>query len=336
VHLPLLVVSIAFLSLVLTGAATVYARRRGLLDHPGERHSHAVPTPRGGGAGLVLAFLLSLLTLSFIDAAPAMDEAFLYPLLGGLVPLAAMGWWDDHRDLSAWLRFGVQLAVSLFLVASFMASGWVPGWGMAAMTVLFTVWMINLYNFMDGSNGMAAFQGVFACAVLAWLFGRAGDAGGQLVALALMACCLGFLPWNLGRARVFMGDVGSLALGFCIAGLLVYGTGAGAFSLPVALMVMALVLTDATLTLLARVLKGEQWYNAHRQHLYQRIIARGRTHGAVLALYQALNLGLVLPGIVFGVNYPDWAWHVAVALGLVLGLGWYLSTTRIGVLAEAG
>ena len=331
-----LILPTALLSLLLTGAATWYSRRRGLLDHPGERHSHSEATPRGGGAGLLLAFLVSVAVVPAWLPATSIPQDFLRYLLIGLVAMGLVGWWDDHHDLSARFRFAVQLAVSLFLVSSLMRSGWIAGWAHAAVAVLFVAWMINLYNFMDGSNGMAAFQGVFATAVLAWLFSLAGDKGASVLALLLMASCLGFIPWNLGRARVFMGDVGSLALGYGIAALLLYGVGTAAFELPVALMVMALFLADSSLTLLRRVMKGERWYNAHRQHLYQRIIAMGWTHGGVLILYQLINLLLVLPGIVIGVNHPDWAWATATILGLTLGLGWFLSITRMGELAQAG
>lgn len=332
----LVIAPAAFLSFLLSGAATWYARRRGLLDHPGARHSHSEPTPRGGGAGLVLAFLVSIVLLLAFSQRPLVSMQVLPTLLSGMLAMAITGWWDDHHDLSARFRFAVQLGVSIFLLWSLQKSGWVDGWFTFALGVLFTAWMINLFNFMDGSNGMAGFQGVFAFGVLAWLFTRAGDPGAATMALLLLACCAGFLPWNLGKARVFLGDVGSLPLGFMIAALLLYGAGSGAFSLPVALMVMALFLADASLTLMVRVLKGERWYNAHRKHLYQRIIAVGWTHGRVLFLYQALNLALVLPGIVIGVNYPDLAWPLAVALGLALALGWYLSIKKIGVLAVAG
>src|SRR5690606_30019488 len=115
------------------------------------------------------------------------------------------------------------------------------------------VWMTNLYNFMDGSNGMAGAQAVFAGSLLAWLFSRAGDPAGALLSLALAVAALGFLPWNLGRARVFMGDVGSGALGYGIAGLLAWGWLHGAFSLPVAWLVMLVFTCDATLTLVTRV-----------------------------------------------------------------------------------
>jgi len=320
----------ALLSLLLTGLATAYAGRSGLIDHPGERHSHREATPRGGGAGLVLALLLaSLLPVPFLPA------AWNPVILPGLVVLALLGWWDDHRPLSARLRFAVQLLVCAWLAWNLPGDGALGAPWMPVAAMLFAAWMINLYNFMDGSNGMAGAQGVFAAVVLAWLFARAGAEGFAWLSLLTAACCIGFLPWNLGRARVFMGDVGSLALGFLFAALLLYGVTTGAFSLPVGAMVMALFLADATLTLLGRVLRGERWYNPHRQHLYQRLIARGWTHGRVLLLYQGLNLALVLPGIVFGVNHPALAWPVAIALGVVLAGAWYLSIKKIGALAAA-
>ena len=166
--------------------------------------------------------------------------------------------------------------------------------------------------------------------------GPAGHRPGAMAAALLAACGLGFLPWNLGRARVFMGDTGSLALGFALGALLIFGVATGAFSLPVALMVMLVFLTDSSLTLLLRVLKGERWYTAHKQHLYQRLIAHGWTHGRVLLFYQAINLTLVVPGLVVADNYPALAWIVALASILVMGLGWFLVLRNIGVCVRAG
>lgn len=324
----------ALLSVVLTGLATLYARRAGMLDHPGERSSHTEPTPRGGGVGLVLAFLL---TLSFYLAMSEPARAGIAgsaALIGGLVALAVLGWWDDHHDLSARLRLLVHFLVGAVFIASLVGPHWVPSWPMAVLGLLFLVWMINLYNFMDGSNGMAAAQGVFGFALSAWLLAPGSEAAAVLC-LAMAGACAGFLPWNLGKARVFMGDVGSLALGFMQGGVLVYGVASGAISLAVAVLVPAVFLADATLTLLLRVLRGERWYNAHRQHLYQRLIASGWTHARVLLVYQAVNLLVVVPGILFGVKNPEWAWLAVLAVGSVLGLGWYLSIRTIGVLAKA-
>lgn len=327
---PVLAVILALtLAFVLTGLATRYSRQRGLLDHPGERHSHTVPTPRGGGAGLIAALII----VSLVAVREGMPGWWAVCVVPGVILLAVTGWWDDHRPLSAKLRFLVQVAAAIYLVACFHVHGLVNETWLLLLGVLFIVWMTNLYNFMDGSNGMAATQGVFGGLVLTGLFSHSGDVSAALLCLLLAASCAGFLPWNLGRARVFMGDVGSLSLGFIFGALLLYGAGHGVFSLPVALMVMALFLADSSLTLLARVMRGEQWYNAHRQHLYQRMIAQGWTHGRVLLLYQAINLMLVLPVVALAVHYPAIAWPAALVLGLVLGTGWYLSIKKIGVLA---
>jgi len=322
----------AFLSFLLTGIATWYAGRRGLLDHPGERQSHTVATPRGGGVGLVAAFLIA----SLLFGGGNTPDFWVQCIVPAVVVLAVTGWWDDHIPLSVRNRFFVQLAVSLYLLWFAADAGWVQGVIPMVMSGLFMIWMTNLYNFMDGSNGMAGLQGVFAASVLAVLFHLSGDDQFALFALLLAACCAGFLPWNLGRARVFMGDVGSLALGFLFAAFMLYGTGTGAFDYPLALMLMLLFLTDATLTLLLRVIRGERWYNAHRQHLYQRLIAHGWTHARVAMVYQAINLTLVLPGIVIAVNFPALAWATALALTLIFVLGWYFSISRLGVLAQAG
>ena len=322
----------ALLSFLLTGIATWYAGRRGLLDHPGERQSHTVVTPRGGGAGLVAALLIA--SLLFADS--KLPGFWVQCIMPAVVVIAITGWWDDHASLGAGFRFFIQLVVSFYLLWFVANAGWVQGVIPMTMSGLFVIWMTNLYNFMDGSNGMAGLQGVFAASVLAALFHLSGDDHFFRFSLLLAACCAGFLPWNLGHARVFMGDVGSLALGFLFAVFLLYGTSTGAFDYPVALIVMLLFLTDATLTLLLRVIRGERWYTAHRQHLYQRLIAHGWTHARVAMLYQAINLTLVLPGIVIGVNFPALAWATALALTLIFVLGWYFSMRRLGVLAQAG
>ncbi len=322
----------AVFSFVLSGLAAWYARRSGLLDHPGERHSHSLATPRGGGAGLVAAFLVSVLVM----AGPDTSGSWLFCIMPGMAVIAILGAWDDHRSLSVRIRLFIQLAVSMGLVWYAANAGWLEGAIPMVLGGFFVVWMTNLYNFMDGSNGMAALQGVFAGLVLAFLFHAAGDGYFSDISLLLAACCAGFLPWNSGRAKVFLGDVGSLALGFVFASLLVYGAGTGAFGIPVAVLVMLLFLTDATLTLAARVIRRERWYNPHRQHLYQRLIAHGWTHGRVAIIYQAINLTLILPGIVTAVRFPALAWAVTLVLITICGLGWFVLAQRFAEPVEAG
>jgi UDP-N-acetylmuramyl pentapeptide phosphotransferase/UDP-N-acetylglucosamine-1-phosphate transferase len=185
---------------------------------------------------------------------------------------------------------------------------------------------------MDGSNGMAGSQGVFAGLVLAGLFSRADDYQAVVLCLLLVAACLGFLPWNLGRARVFMGDVASGSLGFAIASMLIYGVFSKEISLAAAWMVMLVFLCDSTLTLSARVLRGEQWYNPHKQHLYQQLIVHGWSHGRVLSLYQLINLVLVMPAIAVAVNFPAFATLVATSTTVAIVLAWLLVKKNIGVL----
>jgi Fuc2NAc and GlcNAc transferase len=277
---PVIVITTALMaSGLLTGIATWYARRRGLMDIPGDRHSHTVATPRGGGAGLILALVFSSLWYF------AGESSFwLSCILPGSCVLAVLGGWDDHSPLSARFRFLVQLLVSFYLLWCVAEKDWLHGGIEFVVIGFFLVWMTNLYNFMDGSNGMAGLQAVFAGLVLAGLFLHSENHQMAMASGLLVACSLGFLPWNLGKARVFMG----------------------------------------------------RWYNAHKQHLYQRLIAQGWAHSSVAILYQSINLLLVLPGIVLAVNYPELAWAVVLPLSLILAFGWRLSTKRLGVLAGAG
>jgi Fuc2NAc and GlcNAc transferase len=324
-----LIMLTAILSFLLTGLATQYSRRRGLIDLPGDRTSHAIATPRGGGAGLIAALLIATAIKYLISDHL---DFWIFCTLPGALALSWVGWWDDHRSLSVKFRFAVQLVVSIYLIWCATDVALLGGglWMLAA--VVFLLWTTNLYNFMDGSNGMAGLQGVFVAVVLAGLFHAADNSQAVLICLMVGAACLGFLPWNLGRARVFMGDVASGSLGFIFAALLIYGVTSQAFGFSVALLVMLVFVTDSSLTLLMRVINGERWYTAHKQHLYQRLIAHGWSHGSVLLFYQALNLVLVTPAIVIAIINPATAWIVVLAVAMLFGIGWYLLIRRFGVL----
>ncbi|MDZ4730574.1 MAG: glycosyltransferase family 4 protein [Xanthomonadales bacterium] len=321
---------IAFSACFLTGATAWFARQQGMLDLPGERHSHTLVTPRGGGLGIVVALLLSNW---FLPPDLLFPQFWTRCLLPGFVALALVGFLDDRFSLSILPRLLAQLTASLFLLGCALQSGWAAGIWLWIAAVTFIVWMTNLYNFMDGSNGMAATQAVFAGMVLAILFYQSGDVAAARLAAALAAASLGFLPWNLGQARVFMGDVGSISLGFMIAGLLFFGVIRQNFSIPVACLVMLVFLCDSSLTLLARVIKGERWYTPHKQHIYQRLIAHGWSHGQVMWLYQLINILLVVPVIVVAVSFPEWAIVAALSAACTLTIAWFLASHKFGVLA---
>ncbi|MGD9020927.1 MAG: glycosyltransferase family 4 protein [Lysobacterales bacterium] len=319
------------LSFVASSVATAMARNAGMVIEPGKRQSHDVATPTGGGLGLVLAIVI---TSFYLHASLPLPAFWWIGMLPGILLLCTIGWLDDSRHVSAWLRIFVQLAVSIWLLASVSLQSYGGDMVTAIITVVAMVWYMNLYNFMDGSNGMAAFQGVFAGLLLAVLLGIHDHVPAALLALVVAAACAGFLPLNFPSARVFMGDVASVPLGFIFAALSLYGVGQGAFTWPVAVLVMAVFIVDATLTLLARVIRREQWYTAHAQHVYQRLIGHGWSHRKVLVVYQAANLVIVLPAVVLAENNSN---NAALTAGLtlaLLGACWYFANRRLGMLAE--
>ncbi len=322
------------ISLIMTGVSTSYARRRGLIDLPVPRSSHQQATPRGGGAGIVIAILAGSLLLDLDETVfQYWCSAFIPPLLA----IALVGGWDDHKPVSAWLRILVHCAAACYLLIN-VSSGhmlpetaWFAVWFVLAL--IFVVWMINLYNFMDGSNGMAGAQGVFSGLALCGLMWHAGDVQAAMIPLLIAVACAGFLPWNLGNARVFMGDVGSTSLGFAFAAVIVYAVSRSQIELPVALLVIVVFGVDSGCTLAARVFRGERWYNAHKQHVYQRLIMHRWPHGRVLLLYQLINLLIVAPGLVLAVNFPELGWLISLTTTLILAVAWYLTIRRIGAFA---
>ena len=265
------------------------AEKSGMIAQPGERQSHAIATPTGGGLGLVFSIIVTVLCLQLVLPLPGF---WWQNMLPGILLLAIVGWRDDKFPVSSLVRLLVQLAVSLWLLGFGWSQFSLTGVALFICIIMAMVWLMNLYNFMDGSNGMAGFQGVFAGVTTAVLLHDGGQYGMALVALVVAAACMGFLPLNFPGARVFMGDVASVPLGFIFASMMVYGIQAGALSLQVAILIMSVFIIDATMTLFARVIRGERWYTAHAQHVYQRLIAQGWSHRRVLMVYQAINVVL--------------------------------------------
>lgn len=305
-----------------------HAGRFGLWATPGERQSHDRTTPTGAGLGLVLALII---TSVLLDHYIAVEPGWLLIVLPVIGALAVVGALDDRYTVSAGLRLLIQFAVS-FVLLGWLDTHWLEldwwHWLIGATTV---VWVMNVYNFMDGSHGMAGFQGVFAGLVLFVQFARQGEPALALPALLLAGVCAGFLPLNFPVARIFMGDAGSVPLGFALAALIGLGFSQGGLSLAAGLLVLSVFLVDTTLTLFKRVIGGEQWYTAHKQHIYQRLIDHGWPHSRVLLLYQAINLVLVAPAIVLAGMYPELAWGMAGMVFLLLTTGWVAASLRLGM-----
>lgn len=290
---------VAFLSsLALTAWARQQALRKAILDIPNERSSHTIPTPRGGGFGFVVVFYIGLVVLWLTHQ---IDARLALALCGG-VPLAYVGHLDDKHGLSARWRFGVQLLVAIWGVA------WLGGvpvfdWGCgqwpvpvigSILAVIATVWLINLYNFMDGIDGIAGLEGIFVLGTAGVVMAYVGSPLAGVAGL-LVAGLAGFLVWNWPPAKIFMGDIGSGFIGYIIALLLFSSNNAHTLPIPFWIIVLALFMFDAFYTLMARLLRKEKVYEAHREHAYQRLVQKGFKHWQVTVGEGVVNILLALP-----------------------------------------
>jgi Fuc2NAc and GlcNAc transferase len=285
-----------FGTLVLTGLARRIAVAQGLLDVPNERSSHTSPTPRGGGLAIV-AVVLSGVAMLRLTGVLGWGET--WALLGGGTLVAVVGWLDDRRDLSPSTRLAAHVAAAAWALwwlggMPFLRTGHeVHSLGMFG-TVLggfAIVWATNVTNFMDGIDGLAAGEVVTVTLTAALLLAAVHPALAAVAALTGGAA-LGFLPWNWRPARIFMGDTGSGFLGFVLAVLAVASERAGALPALVWMVLYAVFATDATVTLLRRAWRGDQWYSAHRSHAYQRAVQAGWSHARVTGTVLLVNLGL--------------------------------------------
>ena len=297
----------------LTGLVRRIALRRGMLDAPNERSSHAAPTPRGGGLAIVVATTAAIALLS---AGGALEWRLACALGGGGIAVAAVGWLDDRRSVQPLMRLLVHFAAALWAVAwlkglpplllgTQMAH---PHWGGYVLAVLGIVWILNLFNFMDGIDGIAASEALFVVLAGAWLtLGGANAKGLAFVDLTLAAACGGFLVWNWPPAKIFLGDVGSGYLGYMIA---VFALSAGrddSVALWVWLILGGAFFVDATVTLLRRVARGERVHQAHRSHAYQWLARRWGSHRNVTVAVLAANLVWLLPWAVLAEMFPNLA-----------------------------
>tara|TARA_R110002072_G_scaffold19100_2_gene71077 strand:- start:839 stop:1867 length:1029 start_codon:yes stop_codon:yes gene_type:complete len=313
----------AVLLALLVAAGTASLRgallRRDLLDHPNARSSHLQPTPRGAGLALIpLALLAWLAAVLLLDSPP--------PGFWGILPaailLVAVSWVDDTRNLPAAPRFLAQLAAVLLGLGAMTGSGplfqgLLPLWLDLTLSGFAWLWFINLFNFMDGIDGLSAVESTAIAAglgLLAWL-----GAWSQIdlaLPVLLAAAVLGFLKFNWHPAKIFLGDVGSVPLGFLIGWLLLLAAGQGAWA--AALILPAYYWADASLTLCRRALRGEKLWQAHREHFYQRATQSGLTHDQVAKRIALLNLALL------GLAVLSYLWDPRVPLAgaaiLVTGL----------------
>jgi UDP-N-acetylmuramyl pentapeptide phosphotransferase/UDP-N-acetylglucosamine-1-phosphate transferase len=260
-----------------TWLARRYALRRELIDQPGERRSHVLATPRGGGIAIVAS---AALALGWMAPANAVTAHWIACVGTGLALVAGIGWLDDHRPLSPWSRLVVQAMAAALVAIALLLDG--RGFGNAALGFATVMVLVNVWNFMDGIDALATSQALLVAIGWAWL---AWPGPIAWLLLAVAAACLGFLPFNLPRARIFLGDVGSGSLGYLLAVSLLW-LPVDALHWPwLAWLPLSAFLVDATLTLSLRILRRERWWTPHLQHAYQRWTARLGRHAPVAFAY---------------------------------------------------
>lgn len=311
----LLIFGVLVLAVLGTGLVRSYAKRH-LMDLPNERSSHLAPTPRGGGVAIVAAYLLGI---GCAWGVGLVSTPVLVTLVGGGGVVALVGLVDDHGHVPAGIRFGCHVSAFVWTVTWIgqlppVEFGLGPvdlGLAGTCLLVLYAVWYLNLFNFMDGIDGIAGVQALFMLCSAALLAPVPVET--LLPMLLLAAATAGFLVWNWPPARIFMGDAGSGFLGFGL-GSLAFWTVVEAWLTPwVWLNLGGVFLADATVTLMRRALRGERLADAHRSHAYQRLSRRLGGHRPVTLGVLALNVGWCLP----------WAWVAAAwpTAGAVCAIG---------------
>lgn len=322
------------LAAVLTGFVAWVAKRLRVLDVPNARSSHSIPTPRGGGLAIVLIALGAMAAWGAVGGNPPVGLLWIG---GSGVLVALVGLVDDGVGLPWWFRLIVQMAASALGIAALLVGGGVaagaPHWiQVTAIGGLFIggVWATNLFNFMDGIDGLAAAEAVFiglSATTIVLVAGCPASTAAPVTVLAGAAA--GFLVLNLPPARIFMGDVGSCFLGISLFYLLVLVSAEFEVSISVWVILWGGFLCDATVTLLRRVFSGKRWQDAHRTHAYQRLARKWRSHGKVVAAYMIVNVGWLFPLAVGAALRPAYGEAIAcIALAPLVLVAWKCGAGR--------
>ncbi|MDJ0764159.1 MAG: glycosyltransferase family 4 protein [Myxococcota bacterium] len=315
-------------SLAVVPMAASVARKRKLLDIPNERSSHQVPTPKAGGGGILFGAFTGCAAGVLLGG--GWPEVSVLAMLGIFLFGSAVGFLDDVFDLPTGLRMGLYLACATgsALAGAHVTSIALPGLPVVSIgfggglvsSCLFIAWYTNLFNFMDGIDGIAGGAAVVVLGALCAVFFRGGETTWALIALVSAAACLGFLVHNYPPATVFMGDGGAVFLGLEAGALSLVAVGKGLIAVPAVMLLMLPFVFDATFTLIRRMMRRERFWAAHRSHVYQQMCDLGLTHRAITIIYTAAAAGFAALGLAYG-SLPAWGkaltWWGALTASLI-------------------
>jgi Fuc2NAc and GlcNAc transferase len=291
----IILLSALLATLVLEYLTLLVTRRLALVAVPNERSSHQVPTPSLGGVAIAVPVLVYL----GYQASAGVEVAA--GLGTGCLLLALIGLWDDLREAGSLVRLLCHLAAA-GVVLLLLDLNWPLLMLLGAGFLL--VWQVNLFNFMDGIDGIAGVQVLVYCVGVLLVSGGIPGWLGELIWL-LCGCTVGFLAFNWPPAKIFMGDVGSGFLGLLLGFLVLVLAVQGYVPLVGSLILLAVFWFDASYTLCVRIVTGQRFVSAHRSHLYQKLAQR-RGHGWTTSVYALFGAFWLVPLAVCSVRYPDW------------------------------
>ena len=319
----------------LTALLRRYALSRRLIDQPGARRSHAGQIPRGGGVAIATSVCVSVAILGLLGE---LSADLVIGLIGAGGAVTVLGFIDDHKDVPVVARLVGHIgaaAWALFWLGGFLAADfgvdfqWLPRWFINGLVLIYMVWLLNLFNFMDGIDGIASVEAVTVCIGVLTLYAAAnGDAPAWYVPAILLAAVLGFIPWNFPRASIFLGDSGSGFLGIALAVLSIDAAGRQPELFWAWVILLAVFITDATVTLLRRLCSGERIHEAHRTHAYQHAAQTIGSHQPISLTVGMINIFWLAPvGLSVGLG------RLGIPVGLALA---YLPLLGLAVYFRAG
>jgi Fuc2NAc and GlcNAc transferase len=300
---------ILILSAWLTALYKSFAIKKEIFSNPNNRSLHKVFRPSGGGIvfSLICVFFVSILgffgTLSF-------EMLMVFGL--GAFCAALFGFFDDIYDIKASFKLVFQLLLSIWVLVwcdinEVTILNWLPFWASSILCCFLLVWMINLYNFMDGIDGMAASGTIFACfALILTILISNGFSSIVIILSLLLFSCLGFLIFNWPPAGLFMGDAGSIFLGYFFGSLIIISQINGDISLWTWVIVFSYFFGDTHVTIIMRILLSNKWHKPHRSHAYQNLARILDSHIKVTGGVQLYNIFYILPLAIFSVIFPSW------------------------------
>jgi Fuc2NAc and GlcNAc transferase len=299
---PILATALFLVSAIATRRLIANSHRLSTLDIPNERSSHLTPTPRGGGIAFVATSLVGFLLLLLNNT---LDNAEFLALCCAGIIVAVAGHLDDRQKISgATVRLVLHAIGAIVLIVGIGIPSQISlfdrtvniGVIGSILGVLYLVWLLNLFNFMDGTDGIAASEAIFVCIAGAVLnYHVLSDINLSTASIILATSTLGFLLYNWSPAKIFMGDVGSGYLGIVIGGLSLMAAKQQSDLLWVWIILLAVFVSDATVTLIRRLLRKQKPHVAHRSHAYQHLAIRFNSHSKVALIVLSINVVWLLP-----------------------------------------